>query len=518
MERESAPEAVAVVFVHGMGEPRRYVDSARLATALAGRAGAAAPRVDVRWDEVPAGPADRRPRAHAELRATLRGVPVVFRDVYWAPLVAGRTTFRSLVSWLRSRALLPVVYLLAPWASHAQLKIDVLHENRVALGADERALLADYLAFGEGEGEGARGRSFGAFVRFLRRLDRAPSLVRRAHAWRDRFRFAMALTLWRALPLLAALTTGMLAVPLTAAWLAARVVEPPAGPGPGLATAAIALLWLSAFPFARLLVRTLGDVEVYATYTEASERHEAHEACVAQGTAVLRRALADPSIARVVLVGHSLGSVVAWDALRTLALEARARGGAPDAPRIDKLARVVTYGSPVDKIRFFHFADDRADPTFRRVLETLRVDTAGAPFDARPGGLAWDNYFDPADLVAGRLESPNDRAMTSPVINVAVANGEFANPFTTHLDYLQNQVVLDGVLAAIEGDARPAPSPPGVLRGRAWWTAAELLLPACVLAVFLLGELLPLVARAAQGDPLGWGALAILLATLFFFA
>jgi len=322
----------------------------------------------------------------------------------------------------------------------------------------------------------------------------------------------------RWLPLVAALTTGILAVPLTAAWLAARVVEPPAGIGPGLATAAVALLWLLAFPFARLLVRTLGDVEVYATYTEASERHEAHEACVAQGVAVLRRALADPSTERVVLVGHSLGSVVAWDALRTLALEARARGGAPDAPRIDKLSRVITYGSPVDKIRFFHFADDRADPTFRRVLETLRVDTAGAPFDVRPGGLAWDNYFDPADLVAGRLESPNDRAMSAPVINVAVANGGFANPFTTHVDYLLNRIVLDGVLAAIAGDARPSASPPGVLRGRAWWTAAELLLPAAVLAVFLVAQLLPLVARAVQGDPLGWGALAILLATLFFFA
>jgi hypothetical protein len=514
MEPSSAPGTVAIVFVHGMGEPRRYVDSARLATALAERAGSAPPRVDVRWDEVPAGPADRRPRAQAELRTSLFGVPVVFRDVYWAPLVAGRTTFRSLVSWLRSRAVLPVVYLLAPWASHAQLKIDVLHENKASLGADERTLLADYLAFGEE----ARDRSFRGFGRSLRARDRAPSVLRLAHAWRDRFRFAMALTLWRALPLLAALTTGILAVPLTAAWLAARVVDAPAGTGAGLATAAIALLWLLAFPFARLLVRTLGDVEVYATYTEASERHEAHEACVAQGVAVLRRALADPDTSRVVLVGHSLGSVVAWDALRTLALEARARAGAPDAPRIDKLARVITYGSPVDKIRFFHFADDRADPTFRRVLETLRVDTAGAPFDTRPGGLAWDNYFDPADLVAGRLESPNDRAMTSPVINVAVANGEFANPFTTHVDYLKNRIVLDGVLTAIQGDARPAPSRPGTHRARAWWTAAELLLPAAVLAVFLVAQLLPLVGRAADGDPLGWGALAILLLTLFLFA
>ncbi|MEO6461813.1 MAG: hypothetical protein ABIP29_01940 [Candidatus Eisenbacteria bacterium] len=512
MEPPVPAGSVAVVFVHGMGEPRRYADSARLATALADHAKAAHPTVDVRWDEVPAGPADRRPRAQAEIRAVLGGVTVIFRDVYWAPLVAGRTHFRSLVSWLRSRAVLPLRYLLAPWASHAQLKIDVLHEDRVALSPDQLALLVAYERFVDR----TAGRSFDDFIAFV--TPRGPAIVAAAHAWRARFTRAMGLTLWRALPLLAALLTGVVAVPMTAAWLASRIVAPPPGAGAALATGAIAVLWLLAFPLARLLVRTLGDVEVYATYTEASERHEAHEACVAQGTAVLRRALADPAIGRVVLVGHSLGSVVAWDALRSLALEARARAGSPDAPRIDKLSRVITFGSPVDKIRFFHFADDRADATFRRVLETLRVDTAGPPFDGRPGGLAWDNYFDPADLVAGRLESPNDRAMTAPVRNVAVANGAFPNPFSTHLDYLRNDRVLDGLLAAIAGEARPTPSPAGVHRARAWVTAAELLLPAAVLAVFFFRELLPLVFRAAQGDPLGWGALAILLATLFFFA
>jgi hypothetical protein len=515
MEPPVPPGSVAVVFVHGMGEPRRYADAARLATALATHAGAVLPTVDVRWDEAPPGPADRRPRAQAEIRAVLGDVSVLFRDVYWAPLVSGRTTFRSLVGWLRSRAVLPIVYLLAPWASHAQLKIDVLHEDKVALSDEEQALLAAYERFVDR----GPGRSFGDFMAFV-----GPSggaVVAAARHWRRRFRKAMALALWRALPLLAAILTGVLAVPLTAAWLADRVVASPLGAGPSLVTLAVAVLWLLAFPLARLLVRTIGDVEVYATYAEASERHEAHEACVAQGVAVLRRALDDPAIGRVVLVGHSLGSVVAWDALRALALEARARSGAPGAagaPRVDKLSRMITLGSPVDKIRFFHFADDRGDATFRKVLETLRVDTAGAPFDGRPGGLAWDNYFDPADLVAGRLESPNDRAMTAPVRNVAVANGRLANPFSSHQDYLKNPRVLDGLLGAIAGEARPTPSPAGLLKARAWVTAAELLLPAAVLALFLVGELLPLVARAALGDPLGWGALAILLLTLFWLA
>jgi len=78
--------------------------------------------------------------------------------------------------------------------------------------------------------------------------------------------------------------------------------------------------------------------------------------------------------------------------------------------------------------------------------------------------------------------------------------------------------VLDGILDAIAGAPRPAPSSPRALRPRAWATAAELLVPTALLGYFLVHSLLPLVLRAGQGDPLGYLALILLLATLFVFA
>jgi hypothetical protein len=162
--------------------------------------------------------------------------------------------------------------------------------------------------------------------------------------------------------------------------------------------------------------------------------------------------------------------------------------------------------------------DDKNDPTFAAVLETLRADTRTGPFEDRPEGLAWDNWYDPADLVAGRLESPNDRAMTAPVRNVAVACGPLPNPFTSHAGYLDRPEVLDGILEAIAGGPRPAGSPPQALKPRAWATAIELLLIALLLSWFFSWGLWPLVERAALGDPLGWIALVLLLASLFAFA
>ena len=518
----------AVVFIHGMGEQRRYADMAQLATRLAWRAGAPAPAVDLEWRADSEGPTARA-RARAHVTATLEGRAVVFHDVYWAPLVSGQTNFRSLVRWLRGRALRPLAYLSARWASHPELKISTLQENQDGLTPTEQGLVEDYLAFAR-EARARRGPwAAGRFEAFLEWMNErhaqsggagGPALLeareRAAKAWLARFRFVNLLTLARATPLLAALATALLATPLTAAWLADRMVHPHGGMFLLVTVLAFAL-WLSMFPLARLLVRTVGDVEVYATYTEASERHRAHEAVVAEAVLMLRRALEDTRCDRVVLVAHSLGSVVAWDALRALALETAAKG--PLAPAaLLKLARVVTYGSPVDKIRFFHFMDDKNDPTFAAVLEAQRADTRAFPFTDRPEGLAWDNFYDPADLVAGRLESPNDRAMTAPVRNVAVASGALPNPFTSHVSYLDHAKVLDGILDAIAGRARPAPSQPRALRPRAWATAAELLVPAGLLGWFFVCQLWPLVARAAHGDPLGWMALVLLLATLFAFA
>ncbi len=516
-----------VVFIHGMGEQRRYADMAELATRLAWRAGAPAPTVDLAWRAEAAG---ARGRARARVSATLGDRTVRFHDVYWAPLVSGQTNFRSLVRWLRGRALRPLAYLAARWASHPELKIATLQEDQDTLSPLERSLAEDYLAFAE-EARARKGPlAAGHFDAFLTWLGvrhaqsggaGGPALLeakeRAAGAWLARFRLVNLLTLLRAAPLLFALATALIATPLTAAWLADRLVAPREGVGFALVTLIAALLWLSMFPLARMLVRTLGDVEVYATYTEASERHRAHEAVVAEAVLVLRRTLEDPDCARVVLVAHSLGSVVAWDALRALVLESEAGGPLPRAALL-KLSRVVTYGSPVDKIRYFHFMDDNNDPTFAAVLEAQRADTRSGPFLDRPEGLAWDNFYDPADLVAGRLESPNDRAMGAPVRNFAVRSGAFPNPFTSHLRYLDGPFVLDGILDAIAGRPRPLASSPRALRPRAWATAAELLVPAGLLWLFFWAELWPLVARAGNGDPLGWIALVLLLATLFAFA
>ena len=158
----------ALVFIHGMGEQRRYADSALLATRLAWHDGGAPPHVDLAWraDEPSA-----RPHARARVSATLpdaRGGehPVVFHDVYWAPLVSGRTNFRSLVRWLKGRSIRPLSFLAARWASHPELKIATLQEDRTELTRLERELIDDYLQFASDVRARKGPRSAGSFEAF----------------------------------------------------------------------------------------------------------------------------------------------------------------------------------------------------------------------------------------------------------------------------------------------------------------------------------------------------------------
>jgi hypothetical protein len=479
------------------------------------------PHVALAWSPG-ASPADPRPRARASITATLAGRTVEFHDAYWAPLVAGQTNFRSMFRWLRGRSWQPLFYLVAPWASHAQLKIDVLQEDRERLTELERELGELYARFvaRSREARTKGGDSFGAFVHALaagREPAHAAALVGVARKWRWRYVLSLVWAWLRTAPLLVAIGAAAIAVPLTAAWIAQRLIGQPPGLLETIGIAVAAILWLVSFWLARFLVRYLGDVEVYTTYNEASERFATREAVVRLATDALRRPLEDDGVERVVLVAHSLGSVVAWDAVRALALEAETAGGLA-WERLLKLSRVVTFGSPVDKVRFYHFADDRNDPTFRAILEAMKVDTGYGRFGASGRGLAWDNFYDPADLIGGRLESPNDPAMRFPVRNVAVRNGEVPNPYQGHVGYLANPDVLDGILGAIEGPVRPPRSELRAYGERAWATTIELLALTGFVALFVTDQLLPLVLGASWGDPIGWIALALLIAMLGWLA
>ncbi|MBI4574173.1 MAG: hypothetical protein HY713_12940 [candidate division NC10 bacterium] len=110
----------------------------------------------------------------------------------------------------------------------------------------------------------------------------------------------------------------------------------------------------------RVLVDYVGDIAVYVTADEKAEHYKARSQILKESTEALRRLLAsDENYDRVIVAGHSLGSVIAYDTINRLLDEhwslRSAPGPVPALTRdqIAKLQGLVTFGSPLDKIYYF---------------------------------------------------------------------------------------------------------------------------------------------------------------------
>jgi len=228
----------------------------------------------------------------------------------------------------------------------------------------------------------------------------------------------------------------------------------------------------------RFLQRSLGDVMYWSTTRETDARAHVRAAILAHTTNTLRQVLEDPLCQRVVVVAHSLGTTIAYEALLELGrintAENRENPFAASIP-LHKLDQFVTFGSPIDKIHFFFESSTITSATYERVRERLHGDLGAAPFSSnRRPHIHWINLWDPADVVSGPLASP--RAIVSPQIrpveNVEVALMRAPQPGAAHTRYLDDarvvQIIFDSVFhrrytwvdPPVMGSGHPHPGAP----------------------------------------------------------
>lgn len=165
-----------------------------------------------------------------------------------------------------------------------------------------------------------------------------------------------------------------------------------------------------------ILTKYVADVAVYASSDAKSKNYEARAKILDGSTAALARLLKEYE--RVVLAGHSLGSVIAYDTIDELLTSATAAGTAHEQgitrAHLEKLAGLVTFGSPLDKIYYFFRTHVKPNQPIRaQILSMLH------PFRKKPSGrdygrfqfsysipelpTRWLNIWSPVDPVSGHL-------------------------------------------------------------------------------------------------------------------
>jgi hypothetical protein len=457
----------AVVAVHGIGQQAPYEMARALADGLvriAREHGAAAAVEQIAPAPRPGGPAPPG-RIYRVVTSADRNTFVDIYEAYWAPLTAGLTSFPGIVWWLFLNTFIPSRLLGRPSAKTLfdagvsgltlagigvayYLLFGAFLETTSAAAGARAALSAPHVSFDFGRGLAGTVASW----RILSASWPAPS------------RLALGVLSWD--------TLGRILAPVTLVWLlvtaagayalfqfvyrVGEVVTNPSGllvHGLGnllilAAAAAVYLLALGsvtpefftygyvyvAFRLVNLSVKKyfvdyVGDIEVYVSRDTKSTRFTAREAIRGRAVDAMRTALlSGEDYADVLVLGHSLGSVVGLDALREVRRQA---GTALPFDDFRRLSAFVTFGSPLEKTRFFF---DRISPHdggrwiefLRDVQQTFRVvipgrggarrgpETPAPPGASGPIGLhriRWYNYWYFADVIANSLTSYNDWRM-----------------------------------------------------------------------------------------------------------
>ncbi len=168
-------------------------------------------------------------------------------------------------------------------------------------------------------------------------------------------------------------------------------------------------LLVVASAFIRLvLVQFVGDVAIYVMPYKLDAfndlRKEIKEAVYKVAHAVY--ALKDQSGTRleydhVIVLGHSLGSVIAYDALNRLIHEDRVAAPADALHVVDRTPLFLTFGSPLDKTAFIFGAQGHGTTEARESL-AASVQPLIQSYIYRPE--QWINIYSPWDIISGYLD------------------------------------------------------------------------------------------------------------------
>jgi len=211
------------------------------------------------------------------------------------------------------------------------------------------------------------------------------------------------------------------------------------------------------------LVEYVGDVAIYVSSYKVSRFEEVRTQIQNTVSSVLRQIYSsrvaggesENTYSQVILIGHSLGSVIAYDALNAaISWDAVEKGGRMEVVR--RTRRLITFGSPLDKTAFL-FRTQVSGPRFMR--EALAAQKQPLILDYRrwrpKDSFRWVNIYSRADVISGNLsyyDLPLDPSNSPPPgYNPVINKPDYQAwiPFAAHIQYWNNSTLREELFAAI---------------------------------------------------------------------
>jgi hypothetical protein len=454
------PERVAVIVTHGMGQqvPYETIEAVALAVARgaeqAKQAGAVASQPVIRNVRLGTAAAPTEPELiRAEFAITderSKKWDVHIYEAYWAPLTEGKVTAQEVIGFLfdagRNGICNTEAGTFKRWmfGEEREFKLNKFVLTLAFLSV--MALLAALLLINAVVVAAAASHAIGAAKSFptgdllvgltwdLLVVDLAAILIAFG-IWIGRSKAAAVRTAgW----LLIGIGAGAILYAATlmgfrlAGWIQPTSFTPGDGWNKFVASFSIVvlLLWVLEVLAARevriLLIEYVGDITAYIAAHTVSKfwdlRQQIWQTAVKVALAVYRARTADDSAylyEKIIVVGHSLGSVISYDVLNGLLLE---KAFSSPGLRVAKRTRMfLTFGSPLDKTAFLFRTQKDMDSPIREVaaaaVQPMIVDYSNRPQE-------WVNLWSRADIISGNLDyydPPNVENARHPVAALAAA-------------------------------------------------------------------------------------------------
>lgn len=489
VQKENPPEKyTSVLYVHGMGEQRRYEEVSRLVESLDKYTKTTdkgiLTKIRARMEPAKYEKDETISYIRAYYRnkeATESDAPVVrFYEMYWAPICAGGIKAGEVMLWLVRQFITPLKMIMSPWRSHQRLRRAALFSKVTKHGtrrmSDEEKdavhqLIRLYDEFDRPDlNEKYQKGIFKEFLGYIRESTKGPTdelnkLLNLVKEWKRFFIvheiktiiILFTLFLGVALGFAAAVGAIFYALHLVAQTQLQSLISTRFSPefynkiAPSWPNAiTLAVLLCSLFGIKGFLEKFLGDVQFWTTYEETDEKYSKRRAILEKGFNMLLHLLDDEQCDRIVVVAHSLGTSIAMDTLLHIGRYNRARNRQDPMSgplSLEKITHFITLASPVDKIHYFFESYQAKYQRYRRVVEEIRGDIGEVPFAKnRKPHIHWLNFWDKGDIISGPLESPSNSRITGlQVDNIHVTNYLYPAPGACHTGYFTNRFVV-GVL------------------------------------------------------------------------
>ncbi len=203
----------------------------------------------------------------------------------------------------------------------------------------------------------------------------------------------------------------------------------------------------------RLLVQYVGDVALYISshtldrFNVVRDRIRHHVFCAVRAVYACRSEITGGfEYEGVFIVGHSLGSVIAYDALNKMLNDDVVAGRATELDVLNRTKLLMTFGSPLDKTAFLFSLQREKTSLEREALVAASQPLILHPRFRDPEKFEWINIFSYNDIISGKLDfyDPPAKSSTRKLINPVrnIHDNEATTLLAAHTEYWDNQLVF----------------------------------------------------------------------------